>query len=77
MRVNAHVPCSAAQALALPVGDVLFGLGVAVLLSHTKIDNVNDISSLGVGTTYQEVVGFDVAVDEVFLVDGLYTSDLL
>lgn len=42
VRVDAHVPCSAAQALALSVGDVLFGLWVTVLLGHTEIDDVDD-----------------------------------
>ncbi len=42
------------------------------MLGWTKLT----ISTLSVRTTYQEVVGLDVAVDEVLLMDGLYTSDL-
>ena len=34
------------------------------------------ISSLGSGTTDEEVVGFDITVYEIFLVDGLHSGDL-
>ena len=38
----------------------------------TRTDNMNGISSLGARDTDQKVVGLDVAVDEVLLVDGLH-----
>ena len=41
MSVDAHVPRRSAQTLSFPVGDVLFRLGVAVLLGHTEIDDMN------------------------------------
>jgi hypothetical protein len=71
MGVDAHVTSGTRQRLALPVGDVLLRLGVAVLLRHTKVDNVDDIGALGAWTANEKVVGLDVAVDEVLLVDGL------
>jgi hypothetical protein len=76
MRVDAHVPGRAAQALALAVRDVLFGLGVAVLLGHAEVDDVNSVGALGAGTTDEKVVGFDITVDEVLFVDRLYPSEL-
>lgn len=42
---------------------MLLRLGVTVLLSHSKIDNVDDIRGLGAWSADEEVVGLDVAVD--------------
>jgi predicted ATP-grasp superfamily ATP-dependent carboligase len=50
---------------------VLLRLGVTVLLGHTKVDNVDNIGALGAWTANEKVVGLDVAVDEVLLVDCL------
>ena len=52
---------------------MLLCLGVSILLSHTEIDNVNYISSLRPWSPDQEIVWFDVAIDEVLFVDGLYS----
>ena len=41
-----------------------------------RTDEVNDIGVLGTGHANEEVVGFDVAVDEGFLVDRLDTRHL-
>jgi hypothetical protein len=71
MGVDAHVASGTGQRLALPVGNVLLRLGVTVLLGHTKVDNVDNIGALGAWTANEKVVGLDVAVDEVLLVDGL------
>lgn len=38
-------------------------LGVSVLLCHTKINYVNEIGVLGIRSSNQEVVGFDITVD--------------
>lgn len=77
MSVDTHVASGAREGLALAVGNVLLRLGVAVLLGHAKINDVNDIGGLGAGTANDEVVGFDVAVDEVSLVDGLDAGEHL
>lgn len=76
MGVDTHVASGTGQRLALSVGDVLLGLGVAVLLSHTKVDDVDDVGALGARTTNEEVVGLDVAVNEILLVDGLDAGKL-
>lgn len=34
------------------------------------------VRTLGPGTAYQEIIGLNVAVDEVLLVNGLYAGDL-
>ncbi len=76
MGVDAHVPGGSRERLAFPVGDVLLRLGVTVLLRHTKIDNVDDVGSLGARSSDQEIVGLDISVDEVLLVDGLHARQL-
>jgi hypothetical protein len=50
---------------------VLFRLGVTVLLSHTKIHNVNHIGALRSGLASKKVFRLDVAVDKILLMDGL------
>lgn len=49
MGIDTHVPSCTGKGLALAVGDVLLGLGVTVLLGHTKVDNVNNVRGLGLG----------------------------
>ena len=51
-------------------------LGIPVLLGHSEIDDVNDIFSLGTGTSDQEVVGLDVTVDQVLFMNRLDPGDL-
>jgi hypothetical protein len=50
---------------------VLLGLGVTVLFGQAEIDDMDDIGGLGVWPTDKKVVGLDVTVDEILLVDGL------
>ena len=51
-------------------------LGITVLLRHAKVNDVDDIGGLGSGAADQEVVGFDVSVDQVLLVDSLDARQL-
>jgi hypothetical protein len=76
MGVDTHVTRSTGERLALPVRNVLLCLGVTVLLGHTKVHDVNYISALGAWSADEEVVRLDVAVDEVLLVNGLYSRQL-
>ena len=76
MCVDTHVSSSTRQRLALAVRDVLLGLGVTVLLGHAEIDDVNDIGGLGPWAADEEVVGLDITVDQVLLVDCLHTRKL-
>lgn len=48
---------------------------VFVALCQPKIDDVNVVLS-ALSSTYQEIVGFDVAVDNAFLMDFLDALDL-
>lgn len=74
--INAHVTGSSAERLALAVRYMLFCLGVTVLLGHAKIDNVNQVGVLAVGSSDQEVVGLDITVNQVLFVDCLDTVQL-
>jgi len=50
--------------------------GIPVLLGHSKVDDVDDVFSLRAGPSDQEVVGLDVTVDEVLLVNRLNPCNL-
>lgn len=63
------------QVLVLTVRDVEVGLGVAVLLGETEIDDIDLVSTLA--DAHEEVVGLDVAVDEGLGVDVFDTRDEL
>lgn len=76
VRIYAHVAGSARERFSLPVGDVLFGLGVSVLFGHSEVNHMDDIGRLAVRATDQEVVRLDVSVDEVLFVDGLDSRQL-
>ena len=43
MGVDAHVPRCATKTLSFSVRDVLFWLGITVLLGHSKVHNVYDL----------------------------------
>lgn len=82
MSVDTHVACCARKRLSLAVWDVLFRLRVAILLCHTKIHNMNyalaRVLLVGVVAklSNEEVVGLDVAVNEVLFVNSLDTGKL-
>lgn len=74
MRVDTRVPRSSSQVLVLAVRDVEVRLGVTVLLGESKVDDIDLVAPLA--DTHEEVVGLDVAVDEVARVDVLDSRDL-
>lgn len=76
MCVDAHIPCGAGQGLSFSVRDVLLGFGVSVLLGHAEVDDVDNVGRFRVGTSDEEIVRLDVAIDEVLFVDGLYSRQL-
>ena len=55
---------------------MLLGLGVAVLLGHAKVDNVNNVGTLRTRAADEEIVGLDVSVNQVLLMDGLDSRQL-
>lgn len=55
---------------------MLLGLWVTVLLGHAKINDMNNIGSFGAWSANEEIVGLDIAVNEVLLVDCLDAGQL-
>lgn len=82
MGVNAHISCCSGERFPLPVWDVLLRFGVSVLLRHSKVHDVNYFFAgvLLAGSVAQlsdqEVIGLNIAVDKVLLVDCLDTGEL-
>lgn len=75
MGVDGRVPSGTSQVLVLSVRDMEVRLGVSVLLGQTEIDDVDLVASLS--NTHEEVVWFDVSVDEVSRVNVLDSGDEL
>ena len=72
--VDGGVAGSASQVLVFPVGDVLVGAGVPVLLGQAEVNDVHQVALLP--QPHEEVVGLDVPVYEVLGVDVLDAADL-
>lgn len=75
MSVDTSVTCSTRQVLVLTVWDVEVRLWVTVLLSKTKVDNVDLVAALS--NSHQEIVRLDIAVDEGLGMDIFNTGDKL
>jgi len=63
MCVNTGITRGTCQTLALPVWDVLLCFGVAILFRETEVDDVHLVGPLTEAD--QEIVGLDIAVDEI------------
>lgn len=71
MRVHTCIPSGARELLLVLIGDMLSGFGVPIALAETKVYRVDDVlGSLG-RETYQEVVRFDISVNEMVVVKEL------
>ena len=76
MSVYAHVASSSCQTFVLPIGDVFVCVRINVLLGKTKVYNVDDVAPFVRLTTDEEVLWFDVSVDELLGVDILHSRYL-
>ena len=65
MRVDRRIPRRPCQLLVVPVRDVLAGLRLPVTLRETEVYDVDDVLRFFLSEAHQEVVGFDVSVEEV------------
>jgi hypothetical protein len=63
VRVDGRVARGAGEVLVLLIGDVLLRLGVALALGQAEVHDVHDV--LVLGQPDEEVIGFDVPVEEV------------
>jgi len=63
--IDAHVARGARQALVFTIRNVLVCLWVDVLLRKSKVDDMNDVTSLGRLSADEEVLRLDVAIDQM------------
>lgn len=77
MGVDTHVARCTGQRLPLTVWDMLLRFRIPILLGHSKVNDVNYIGGLRVRATDEEVVWFDITVDQVLFVDSLNAGELL
>lgn len=75
MGVDASIARRARQVLVLSVGNVEVRLRVTILLGQPEVNNVDLISTLS--DAHEEVVGFDITVDEGLGVNVLDAGDEL
>ena len=76
MSVDAHVSCSAREALVFTIRNVLIGQRIDVLFSQPK---VNDVHCVLIGhpcPPHQEVLWLHVPVDQVLAMDVFQSGDL-
>jgi hypothetical protein len=73
--VDGGVAGGAGEILVFAVGDVEVGFGVAVFFGETKVDDVDLVAAFA--DAHEEVVGFDVSVDEGFGMDVFDSGDLI
>lgn len=73
MSVDTHIACSTGKRFAFSIRNVLFRLRVTVLLCHAKVNDVNNVGTLGTRPANEEVIWLDVSVNQVLLMDGLYS----
>lgn len=75
MSVDGGVASSACEVLVLAVRNVKMGLGVPVLLREAEINDVNLVTPLA--NTHQEVIRFNVTMNEVAGMDVFDTRNLI
>ena len=55
---------------------MLLGLGISILFGHSEIDYVNYVGGLGRGSTDEEIIRFDISIDEILFVNDLHSRQL-
>ena len=74
MCVDACISGGASEVLVFSVRDVLMCAGVTVLLGEAKVYDVDQVAFLS--QAHEEVVRFDISVDEVLGMNVLNSTDL-
>lgn len=69
--VDTHISGGSREGFPLAVRNMLLRLRVTILLGHAEVDNMDYARGLGAGTADQKVVGLDIAINQILLVDGL------
>jgi hypothetical protein len=74
MRIDAGISSRSSQVLILPIRNMQVCLWIPVLLCQPKINNIHLIGTFS--QTHQEIVGFDVSMDEIFGMNILDAGNL-
>lgn len=74
MCVDACISGGASKVLVFSVRDVLMCAGITVFLGEAKVYDVDQVAFLS--QAHEEVVRFDISVDEVLGMDVLNSTDL-
>lgn len=77
MCIDGHISGSASQALVLPVWNVFFGLGVDVLFSQAKVNDVDNVLLFIPLPSNEKVFRFYISIDEIFRVHILHSGNLV
>jgi hypothetical protein len=73
MGVDGSIPCCSSQVFVLSVWNMKMGLRVTEL-RETEVDDVNLIATFA--DSHEEVVGFDISMDDVSGMNVVNTRDL-
>lgn len=76
MRIDRHITGGTGQRLPLAIWNMLFSLGISILLSHAKVNHMNNVGRLCTRLAYQKIIGLDITVDEVFFMNSLHSRQL-
>lgn len=76
MCIDAHIPSGSGQTLVFPVRDVFLGLRIDVFLCQAKVYDVNGVLPFGARSSHQEVLRFNVSIDQTSRVDELHAGYL-
>jgi hypothetical protein len=74
MCVHGSVSSCSSEVLVLSVWNVEVGFRITELLSKTEVDDIDLITTTA--NTHDEIIGLDIAVDEVARVDVFDARDL-
>lgn len=75
MRVQTGVAGGARQGLVVFEGDVAAGFWVFVALGEAEVDDIDDV--LVFARANEEIIGFDISVEEAILVHEFYSLELI
>jgi hypothetical protein len=72
VRVDAHVSGRTGETFVLPVWNVFVSVRVNVFFGEAEVDNVDDFVLFRRSAAYQEILGFDVSIDQMLGVNILH-----
>ena len=74
MCIDTGISCSPSEVFVFSIWYMLMRSSISVLLSQTKVDNVDKIPFLA--KTHQKIVWLHITMDKIFTVDIFYSAYL-